>query len=274
MKDRKGFPPPRRSGLGLALAACAVSGLIAISVPAADEKPADQPAVDPHATELLKRMGDYLGQAKFFSVNAEVWQDIQLASGQRIQADRTIELQVRRPDRFRASVHSTRRNRELLYDGSALTLFNHAQNFYGTAHVSGSLDEAMDAAVERFGITMPLEDFVRSDPGKDLLQSVTSGRDIGPVTVLGVPCEHLMFSQENIDWQIWIEDGAKPVPRKFVITYKDEPDSPQYTAIFTSWDFLTELPDFVFKFDPPAGASKIKVKEIKAQNEARKKEDK
>jgi hypothetical protein len=271
MKDRNRVPPPARARVGVALAAGVLSGLMALSVSAADDKPA---AVDPHADELLKRMGDYLGQAQFFSVSAEVWQDVQLASGQRVQAGRTIELQVRRPNRLRAEVHSTRRNRELVYDGKAITLFNRAQNFYGTAHASGSLDEAMDVACERFGITMPLEDFVRSDPHKDLVQKATSGVDIGPVTVLGVPCEHLAFTQDNIDWQIWIESGARPVPRKFVITYKDEADSPQYTAIFADWDFTTKLPDFVFQFEPPAGAAKIKVKEIRAENQSRKMEGK
>lgn len=270
MENRTCFPTPARTRLGFALAACALAGLMPLSVKAADDKP----AIDPRADVLLKRMGDYLGQAQFFSVSAEVWQDIQLASGQRIQAGRTIELQVRRPNRLRAEVHSARRNRELIYDGKGITLCNRAQNYYGTAHASGSLDEAMDVASEKFGITMPLEDFIRSDPHKDLLEKATSGADIGPSTVLGVPCEHLAFTQDNIDWQIWIEDGAQAVPRKFVITYKDEPDSPQYTAIFSKWDFTTKLPDFVFEFEPPAGASKIKVKEIKAQNEAHKMEAK
>jgi hypothetical protein len=270
MEDRNCFAAPIRTRLGLALAASVFAGLMPWSTTAAD----DRPAVEPRADELLKRMGDYLGQAQFFSVSAEVWQDIQLSSGQRIQAGRTIELQVRRPNRLRAEVHSPRRNRELIYDGKGITLFNRAQNFYGTAHASGSLDEAMDVASERFGIAMPLEDFIRSNPHKDLLQKATSGTDIGPVTVMGVPCEHLAFTQDNIDWQIWIEDGARPVPRKVVITYKDEPDSPQYTAIFSNWDFTTKLPDFVFEFEPPAGATKIKVKEMKAELQSRKKEDK
>jgi hypothetical protein len=266
MKARIRFRSPVRTPLTLALIACAFSWFMALSAPAADEKP----AIDPHADELLKRMGDYLGEAKFFSVSAEVWQDAQLSSGQRVQAGRTVELQVRRPDRLRATVHSTRRNRELIYDGNSLTLFNRVQNFYGTVHTSGPLDQAMDVASEQFGIDMPLEDFIRSDPHKDLLQKVTSGSDIGPVTVLGVPCEHLAFTQNNIDWQVWIEDGPTPVPRKFVITYKDEPNSPQFTAIFSHWDFITKLPDFVFKFEPPPGASKLKVQEIKAESESRK----
>ena len=265
----RGLNPTTR-WLRPAFAAGALAGLMAMAVSAADVKP----NIDPRADEMLRRMGSYLSQAQFFSVSAEVWQDIQLSSGQRVQAGRTVDLQVRRPNRLRAEVHSPRRSRELVYDGSAITLLNRAENLYGTIHTSGSLDEAMDFASERFGIAMPLEDFIRSDPHKDLLHKVTSGTDIGPVTVMGVPCEHLAFSEENIDWQVWIENGPRPVPRKFVITYKDEPDSPQYTAIFSNWDFTTRLADFVFQFEPPAGASKIKVKEMKAGNQAHKTEEK
>jgi hypothetical protein len=106
------------------------------------------------------------------------------------------------------------------------------------------------------------------------MQKIVSGRDIGPVTVLGIPCEHLAFSLGTVDWQIWIEDGAKPVPRKIVITYKDEEGTPEYTAIFSNWDFQTKLPDFLFTFEPPAGASKIDVAEIKAENQTHKNEGK
>src|ERR1039457_783962 len=102
MKDRNRFPAAACARRGLALAAGVLSGLIALSVSAADDKP----AVDPRADELLKRMGDYLGQAQFFSVSAEVWQDARLSSGQRVQAGRTVELQVRRPNRLRAEVRS------------------------------------------------------------------------------------------------------------------------------------------------------------------------
>ena len=53
--------------------------------------------------------------------------------------------------------------------------------------------------------------------------------------LLGKRCHHLAFAQEHVDWQVWIEDGAQPLVRKFVITYKDEPGAPQYTAIFFDW---------------------------------------
>jgi len=257
------------------LAVCVLAALWAFPTQGADVKPTDlKPVIDPSADKLLKRMGDYLAQAPFFSVNAEIWQDVQLGSGQQVQAGRTVGLQVRRPDRFHAEVHSTRRNRELFYDGKSITLLDRVHNFYGSIPAPASLDQALDAASDRFGIEMPLEDLIVSDPYESAARKIVSGRDIGPVTVLGTPCEHLAFSLGRVDWQIWIEDGMKPVPRKIIITYKDEEGTPEYTAIFSNWDFQTKLPDFLFTFEPPPGASKIDVEEIKSQNQAHQKEGK
>lgn len=255
------------------LATGSLAGLLAASVMAADVKPAapGKPAIEPRADALLKRMGDYLAQARSFAVSAEIWQDFRLGSGQQVQAGRTVELQVRRPDRLHAEVRSTRRNRGIYYDGRSITLLNRVQNLYGTISVPGSLDEALETARERFGLAMPLEDLIASDPYRNAIGNVTSGIDVGPVTVLGVACEHLVFARGPVDWQIWIEAGAKPVPRKIVITYKDEGGSPQYTAIFSNWDFETRLPDFLFAFEVPAGAAKIDVAQIKSENQAHEK---
>jgi hypothetical protein len=109
---------------------------------------------------------------------------------------------------------------------------------------------------------------VVSDPYQNVIHRISSGTDIGPVTVLGVPCEHLAFSLEKVDWQIWIEQGTVPVPRKIVITYKDEEGSPEYTAILSHWDFQTKLPDGLFAFEPTKDVTKIDVAEIKSKIQA------
>ena len=256
--------------LSSAVVAVALISLTVMADPPLNAKP----AIDPQADEQLKRMSDYLAQAQFFSVNAEIWQDVQLGSGQQVQAGRLLDLQVRRPNRFHAEMHSTRHNRGLYYDGKSITLLHRIHNFYGSIPAPATLDEALDVAMERFGIAMPLEDIVASDPYRNAISNVVSGIDLGPVTVLGVPCEHLAFSMGTVDWQIWIEQGAMPVPRKIVFTYKDEEGSPEYTAILSHWDFQTRLPDFLFNFEPPAGASKINIMECKRTKNAHKSEGK
>ena len=256
-----------------AVAASALVVLMTMPAAAADDPApvlaaAVKPDIDSQADVQLRHMSEYLAQAPFFSVNAEIWQDVQLGSGQRVQAGRMVDLQVRRPDRFHAEVRSTHRNRGLFYDGKTVTLFDRMQKFYGTIPVPGALDEALDVACERFGIAMPLEALVVSDPYQNVIHRISAGTDIGPVTVLGTPCEHLAFSMEKVDWQIWIEQGAVPVPRKIVITYKDEEGSPEYTAILSHWDFQTQLPDAVFSFEPAKDVTKIDVAGIKSKIQA------
>ena len=108
-----------------------------------------------------------------------------------------------------------------------------------------------------YGISVPIADLVYSDPYQSLIDRVVSGYEIGLHSVEGVPSHHLVFSQESIDWQIWVEDGAQPVPRKLVITYKNEPGSPQYTAILSEWNFKPRVSDQYFKFQPPPGSDEI-----------------
>ena len=57
--------------------------------------------------------------------------------------------------------------------------------------------------------------------------------------------------------QIWIEVGPRPVPRRLVITYKDEPGSPQYIAELSGWNFQPRLSDHYFTFRPPIGSDEI-----------------
>src|SRR5689334_21833517 len=92
------------------------AALLSFRALGADAPPSN--TVEPRADEMLQRMSDCLTKAKSFSVKAEIWQDVDLSSGQRVQAGRAIDLQVRRPNRLRADVHSTRRSRQLVYDGN------------------------------------------------------------------------------------------------------------------------------------------------------------
>ena len=57
-----------------------------------------------------------------------------------------------------------------------------------------------------------------------------------------------------MDWQLWIEHGKKPVPRKIVITYKKLPTQPQWAATFSDWRFDRALPASFFQPRIPKGA--------------------
>ena len=84
-----------------------------------------------------------------------------------------------------------------------------------------------------------------------------TGEYLGIHLAAGVPCHHLAFSQEAIDWQIWIDAGPQPLPRKIVISYAGEPGAPQYTATIRRWNLDPAFPEDLFRFEAPEGATGI-----------------
>ena len=53
--------------------------------------------------------------------------------------------------------------------------------------------------------------------------------DIGPSAVDGMTCEQYAFRQEGVDWQIWIQLGDFPLPRKLVIRTLTDDAKPQHS---------------------------------------------
>jgi hypothetical protein len=86
---------------------------------------------------------------------------------------------------------------------------------------------------------------------------ITDAKHIGRGVIDGVECEHLAFRTPDVDWQLWVQMGDRPFPRRYVITSKAVTAAPQYTVEILSW--RTEgVAANTFTFSPPAGAGKIK----------------
>jgi hypothetical protein len=87
--------------------------------------------------------------------------------------------------------------------------------------------------------------------------NVQYGIYLGMSDVNGRRCHALAFVERAIDWQIWIQDGPQLTPCKLVITYKTQSAQPQFSAIFTDWDFTPRIAGPVFAPELPPGIQKI-----------------
>jgi hypothetical protein len=179
-------------------------------------------------------------------------------NGQKVQFDKTVTVHIRRPDAIRATVRGDQDDLEYAYHNSKLVIFNRLQDCYAMQEVPNSIDAMFDFMAEKFGITTPLSDLMFSDPYKTLIERVRTGTYLGLHQVNGTKCHHLGFRQEGIDWQIWIEDSDRAVPRKFVITYKEQPGHPQFIAILDKWELSPKpAPESAFEFAPPTSAKRM-----------------
>src|ERR1035437_2898523 len=190
--------------------------------------------IAPQAERSLRAACQYLAEAPFFCLTADVWRDHVTASGQKLQFSRTVTLEVKRPNRFHIEIRSPHSERGFWYHGKPLTMRDLKRSLFSTAVMPGTLDAALDSAHDQFGVDLPLIDLAVSDPYQNATSNVRKGVDYGLATVLGVDCHHLDFTQENVDWQVWIQDGPQPLIRKFVITHKNEAGAPQFTALIRS----------------------------------------
>ncbi len=234
--------------LGILLAVCGV-------LPAAGAD--DTSAIEARADRILRAMSDYLQAADQFTFQADVSYDAVLVSGQKIQYGGTGEISVHRPDHLRVEHRGDEKDLRVVFNGKMLTLHDVRADLYAQKEMTADIDTAVDRMFERFGFSVPTADLVYADPYSTLTASVDRGFHVGLHAVQGVRCHHLAFSQESIDWQIWIEDGPRPLPRKLLITYKDEPGSPQYATQLSRWHFGPRISDAYFEFDPPPGAGRM-----------------
>ena len=240
-------------------------GLVAISLGAPGARaqaPAGTPpaanAVDPASVQALKDMGAYLQTLKRFAVSTEVTGERVLADGQKLQHSATANLDVVRPNKLRALMRSSRSDRELVYDGKSVTLYAPAQKYYSTVEFSGSLGDLINRLEERYGVQIPLSDlFVWGTPAAQL-DKFESALNAGQDIVAGEICDHYAFRQADVDWQIWIATGAKPLPRKIVITNRGDEARPQ-SVTRISWNLKPAFTDSAFNFTPPKGSSKIEI---------------
>ena len=225
-----------------------------------------QPAgIDPQAEKLLRRMSDYVASRQQFTLKAESTLEVVLTSGQKLQYDSPATLMVSRPNKLHAHRKGDLANQEFFYDGKTLTLYNPRENLYATTAAPPTLDETLDFAREKLDIIAPAAELLYKNAAEKMLKESSSGFVVGSSVVGGVKCTHLAFRGSEVDWQIWIEDGDKPLPRKFILTSKKVAGEPQFTVLIRSWDVAPKLTSSEFSFTPPKGAKKIEFLQLTAE---------
>src|SRR5262245_13456658 len=252
------MPEARALLLGVAIA---VTPFARAQEPAPAPDAAAKPArrVDPRADEILKKMSALLAGAPRFALEAEETLEEVSDNAPRVQLTNVRRIGVERPGRFAADAAGDTLNRAAWYDGKTLTVLDKSRNVYLSVEMPGGIDAALDRIADEYGVVIPLSDLLYADPYATLTEGVAYGEYLGLHQAAGTLCHHLAFSQDAIDWQIWIDAGDQPLPRKLVITYVNEPGTPQYMAVIRRFTLDPKFQDGLFQFHAPEGAQRIDV---------------
>jgi hypothetical protein len=240
-----------------------VLALLASATAQAQQPPASPPAIDPAAIAALSRMGEFLRKHNSMEVKAETRTDEVLESGQKVQITAQMDLKVRRPDRLRLLKASDRKTREFFYDGKTFTIYGVKTGYYAQVPAPPTVQQLVEVIGRRYGIEMPLADLFYWGTEKSGVEDIREATNVGPSTVGGALCDHYAFRQRDVDWQIWIQQGAEPLPRKLLVTTVDDPAKPQHEVDMT-WTLNPKFDDKLFVFVPPKNALPIAIDDAEA----------
>jgi hypothetical protein len=232
------------------------------AAPVPDEAPSDAAApdaaaIDPDADRLLRQMTDYLAGLRTFRVIGTSIDEVVTTTGRKIQVVAQSQISMQRPNKLRSDQIGAEGGLEYWYDGKTMSLYCKADNTFSTAPAPPTIDETIDATRKQYKIEAPGADLLFSHPYEILTEQVKSGLVIGRETVSGQAANHLAFEGEEVDWQIWIQEGDKPLPLRFVITTKTMKEQPEFTVELAHWEPDVPIDESVFEFKPPAGATSV-----------------
>ncbi len=225
------------------------------------------PARAQDAEKILKSMSDYVASQK--NISATFDSDIEVITPdlQKIQFASSGQLSLSRPDKLRASRTGGYADVELVFDGKVATVFGKNINKFAQFDAPGSIAQLIDRLRNQSSLDLPGADLLLPNAYDVLMSDVIDAKHIGQGVIDGVECEHLAFRNQDTDWQIWVEAGPRPIPRKYVITSKAVTSGPQYTLHIKDWKTDAQLDADAFVFKPPADAKKVDVKALSGIDE-------
>jgi hypothetical protein len=250
---------PRKLALLAGLSASIAIGVAAATSTLAGAAPPAKPAISEDASAAIARMGRTL-QAKEFSFEARTIRVYAHQNGELLHIAHQFTVTVRRPDRLLVDATGDDGPRKLLYDGQTAMLVLNDGKQYASLPVPNTIDGMMQVVIGHFGVDFPLADFLTEAPDKAFLMGVTAGRQVNTVTIDGVPCRHLVFSQPpGIELELWVEDNEQSLPRRLIVSYRSLPGQPNFIAEFSNWNFMVHPSDAEFEFTPPPGAERLQL---------------
>ena len=247
--------------------------LIALAAPLAAEEAAtgtqaEVPAqvVSPEAQAVIDGMTAYLRTQKTFSIDSRSTRDEVVAFGYKVQHNEHSTLTVKLPDKLRAEIAGDLRDRTIVYDGAKLVLYSPDDDVYVRTNAPDSVKKLVGGLLDA-GVEMPAIDVLYQAAQGTLTEGVRGGVLVGDSNIDGVDCDHLVFRQASIDWQLWVEKGAKPLPRKILITTRYAVGDPQFQAIL-HWNLQPKIDASTFAFTAPKDAREIPFGGAAAVNDA------
>ena len=208
----------------------------------------------PNPLELYRSLNGHLARVNTFSVHIEKQFDVVMTNGAKVLYSGALDLLVNREGGLHIDYGDDISAKETWYDGSTLTIMDHLENVYAQTPAAGRVNEMVVDVNERFGLELPLAPLLEYTKPDDFEAAVQGATYLGLHDAAGEPCHHALYRGANVDLQLWITTGDKPLLRKMVVTFWNIEGAPQQSLVFSDWILKPEINRQSFEAVIPDGA--------------------
>lgn len=214
--------------------------------------------IDPAATDALRLMGEKIGTARQYTVSGSRKVASALLENPGQIGDARIEASVMRPDKAKLVMSGRKHERHIHLDRAGSAIFDKKTGHYALFPGKPTIDQSIDAAIEDFGLFIPLQDFLSADPYAGFASGLQSAQLLGNEKVgpSRHECRRIAGRRNDMRWDIWIST-TDHLPRQLVFTLTGIEGTAHYRARFDEWNLAPGLDAKAFAFTPPEGATEI-----------------
>ena len=227
------------------------------------------PIVEKYALDRLKQMSDKLASSKAFTFRASSFIEVPAITGQFLTLFTESDIALQRPNKLRVDVSGDVPGFQLYFDGTKLSAFDPQKNLHSVSAPLATIDVMLDFVLTKAQINFPSADFMYSNPYAVMTKNLTHAIVVGPSMVNGVPCEHFAYMEPGLNWEIWIENGARALPLRLAMTYKQASNFPRFMVEYKYWNLTPKLNADLFVFKAPANSKVIEFDFYQAEQKAK-----
>jgi hypothetical protein len=252
--------------LGRALLAIAsllaASGVATAQAQAEAAAPPGKGFKDERALAVLRGMSDTLAGAKTLSFRIRGIVPMPAPTGQFVSLFASSHVVMQRPDKLYVAARGDLFPSDIYYDGKTVTVVGAQDKFYARRDSEGGAIEAvMQGLSPGSDATMPFLDLLVRDPYSYLTKDFSSALWVGQSVVGGVRTDHLAFTSEGLDWEIWT-GAADKLPRLMVVSYRTGERQPTFTVEFSEWKLGAPVAAQTFKARIPKDSVQLEFKQF------------
>jgi hypothetical protein len=245
----------RLSLVGLALALLLPLGMVSQQRPlrAADDK------IDKKVVEIVNQTGALYKDAK--TMHAEGTVVTKSEGGDAQGAKLTVVYDAEKPLKFSLKTNvdgDAQKGPDVIADGKKMFLYRKALKKY-TEQDSPDTLAGIGLSLLRIAPAagMLFANIMGPDPADQLMEGVFAASYVGLDKVDGKPVHRMKFSQQGMDWELWVASEGKPYILRMINTREGPNGKVATTETYKNWKLGDPIAKETFTFKAPEGVTKV-----------------